>query len=188
MVSIVSLWLPILLSAVFVFVLSSIIHMLLPYHRSDYSKVPDEGGVMDALRPFNIPPGDYSVPRASSMKDMNSPEFAGKLEKGPVLMMTVLKSGKQSMTVSLIQWFLFSIIVGIFAAYVSGRALEAGAHYLQVFRFVGVTSFLAYTLAGWQQSIWYKYKWSTTLKNTFDGLLYAFVTAGTFGWLWPAVG
>ena len=62
-----SLLLPILLSAAFVFVVSSIIHMLLPYHKGDYKKVPDEAGVMDALRPFNLAPGDYSVPRADSM-------------------------------------------------------------------------------------------------------------------------
>ena len=77
------------------------------------------------------------------------------------------------------------VVVGIFAAYVAGRALTAESHYLAVFRFVGVTAFLGYSLAGWQQSIWYKKPWSVTLKNTFDGLLYALVTAGTFGWLWP---
>ena len=53
-----SLWLPILLSSVIVFVVSSIIHMALPWHNSDYPKVPNEDKVMDALRPFAIPPGD----------------------------------------------------------------------------------------------------------------------------------
>jgi hypothetical protein len=76
-------------------------------------------------------------------------------------------------------------VVGVFAAYVAGRALPEGAHYLAVFRFAGVTGFVAYALAGWQESIWYKRPWSVTLKNTFDGLLYGLVTAGTFGWLWP---
>jgi len=40
MVPIAALWIPILLSAVIVFVASSIIHMLLPYHRSDYGNAP----------------------------------------------------------------------------------------------------------------------------------------------------
>jgi hypothetical protein len=86
---------------------------------------------------------------------------------------------------SLAQWFMYSIVIGIFAAYVAGRALQPGAPYLSVFRFAGVTAFAAYAIGGWHESIWYKRSWTATLKNTFDGLLYALVTAGTFGWLWP---
>jgi hypothetical protein len=85
----------------------------------------------------------------------------------------------------LLQWFFYSVLIGVFTAYVTGRALGAGAHYLEVFRFAGVTAFLSYAIGGWQESIWYRRSWSTTFKNTFDGLLYALVTAGTFGWLWP---
>ncbi|MBW2258413.1 MAG: hypothetical protein JRI25_27990 [Deltaproteobacteria bacterium] len=77
-------------------------------------------------------------------------------------------------------------LLGIFAAYVAGRALEPGAHYLAVFRFAGCMAFVGYALALWQNSIWYKRAWSTTLKSSFDGLVYALLTAGTFGWLWPA--
>ena len=185
MISIFSLWLPILLSAVLVFVVSSLIHMLLPYHRKDFGKVPKEDEVMDALRKFDIPPGEYVVPYAGSPAEMKSPEFIEKTDKGPVAFFTVLKSGTQSMGASLVQWFLYSIVVSIFAAYIASRALEPAAHYLSVFRFVGCTAFIGYAVALWQNSIWYKRKWSTTFKNTFDGLVYALVTAGTFGWLWP---
>ena len=186
MVPIMSLWLPILLSAVFVFIISSIIHMFLPYHRTDWSKVPSEDGVMDALRPFNIPPGDYIVPHSGGGKDMKSPEFQEKVNKGPVAFMTVLPNGMPEMTKSLILWFIYAAVVSTFAAYIAGRALVPGAHYLMVFRFAGATAFIAYTVAGWQQSIWYHRPWSTSLKNTFDGLVYALFTAGTFGWLWPS--
>ena len=186
MVSVMSLWLPILVSAVIVFVVSSIIHMVLPYHRNDFGKVPAEDEVMDALRKFEIPPGEYVVPRAGTPKEMGTPEFAEKTKKGPVLFMTVLPNGPMAMGASLVQWFVYSIVVGIFAAYVAGRALEPGAHYLAVFRFAGCTAFAGYSLGLWQNSIWYKRAWSTTLKSTFDGLVYALLTAGTFGWLWPA--
>ena len=185
MVSIPSLWLPILLSAVIVFVTSSIIHMALPYHRTDYHKLPSEDEVMEALRKFNIPPGDYMVPFSGSMEVMRSPEFKDKLNKGPVAVMTTMKSGPFNMRRSLTQWFLYSIVISGFAAYVAGRALPPGATYLQVFRFAGCTAFLGYSLALWQDSIWYQKAWSTTLKNTFDGLVYGLMTAGTFGWLWP---
>lgn len=185
MVPVISLWLPILLSAVFVFIISSIIHMVFRYHSSDFTKVPDEEKVMEELGKFNIPPGEYSMPRAKDMKDMSSPEFIEKMNKGPVAMFTVMENGPQKMGQSLMLWFVYSIVVSIFAAYVAGRALGPDAHYLAVFRFTGVTAFVGYTLALWQNSIWFKRKWSTTLKNTIDGLIYALFTAGTFGWLWP---
>ena len=185
MVPIISLWLPILLSAVFVFIVSYIIHMVLPYHRSDFKKLPAENDVMNALGKFTIPPGDYVVPYAGSPKAMQSEEYKEKRNRGPVAVMTVVKSGEQSMGGDLALWFLYSIVVGIFAAYVAGRALEPGAHYLAVFRFAGATAFCGYALALMQNSIWYKRNWSATIKSMFDGLIYALLTAGTFGWLWP---
>ncbi len=186
MVPIMSLWIPILLSAVIVFIVSSIIHMLLPYHRKDFGKVPAEDQVMDALRPFNIPQGEYVIPNAGSHQAMKSPEFIEKVNQGPVAFMTVLPNGMPKMGTSLAQWFVYCAVVSLFAAYVAGRALGPGVEYLQVFRFVGATAFIGYTVASWQNSIWYKRAWSTTAKNTFDGLVYALFTAGTFGWLWPA--
>jgi hypothetical protein len=178
-------WLPILLSAVIVFVVSSIIHTVLPWHKSDYSKLPNEDATRAALGALAIPPGDYMVPRASSMKEMGSPEFLEKMTKGPVMILTVIPAGRPGMTKNLVQWFLYTLVINVFAAYVTGRALPVGAHYLQVFRFVGTTAFVAYSLALWQLSIWFHRSWSITLKATIDGLIYALLTAGTFGWLWP---
>jgi hypothetical protein len=54
-----------------------------------------------------------------------------------------------------------------------------------VFRFAGTTAFIGYSVALWQMSIWYRRAWSTTIKATVDGLIYALLTAGVFGWLWP---
>ena len=180
-----ALWLPILLSSVIVFVASSIIHMVLPWHKTDYPKVPDEDRVRDALRPFAIPPGDYMVPRCEDSKELRTPEFAEKLNQGPVIVMTVLPNGQWSMGRNLGLWFLYCAVVGVFSAYVAGRALPAGASYAHVFQFVGATAFIGYALALWQMSIWYRRAWSTTIKATIDGLIYALLTAGTFGWLWP---
>ncbi len=180
-----SLWLPILLSSVVVFTISSIIHMLLPWHKNEYPKLPEEGKVMDALRPFNIPPGDYMMPRAANSQDMKSPEFAEKMKKGPVMIVTVRPTGKWQMGMPLILWFLYSVLVGFFAAYITSHALPTGADYLQVFRFIGATAFMGYSFALLQSSIWYGRSWSTTIKSTIDGLIYALLTAGVFGWLWP---
>ncbi|MCZ6693614.1 MAG: hypothetical protein O6939_06900 [Bacteroidetes bacterium] len=50
------------------------------------------------------------------------------------------------MAKSLVQWFIYSLVVGIFAAYTSSWAIEAGAQYLTVFRFAGTTAFVGYAL------------------------------------------
>ena len=185
MTGMTALWLPILLSAVLVFVVSSIIHMVLPWHKGDYPKLANEDQVRAALRPLNLPPGDYMVPRPSSSADMRSPEFAEKVKQGPNVIMTVLPTGPFSMGGQLTLWFFYSVAVGTFAAYVTGRALPYGAQYLSVFRFAGVTAFVGYAVALWQMSIWYRRNWLTTFKATVDGLVYALLTAGVFGWLWP---
>ena len=186
MVSIWSLWLPIVLSAVLVFVASSIIHMVLAYHRTDFAKVPAEDDVMDGLRKFDIRPGNYVMPCGGSPKEMGRPDFIERATKGPVAFLTVIPSGPPKMGKNLIQWFVYSLAVGVIAAYMTGRALGPGAEYLAVFRFAGTTAFVAYAVGLWQDSIWYGRAWSTTFKNTFDGLVYALLTAGVFGWLWPS--
>jgi Flp pilus assembly protein TadB len=186
MISITSLWLPILLSAVFVFIASSIIHMLFTYHYKDFKKVPEEDKLMDAVRNLKIPPGEYLVPHAGSPKGMKSPEFQEKMNKGPGLIMTVWPGGRPAMGTSLVQWFIYSIIVGIIVAYVSGRSLlGTGAEYMLVFRITGVVAFACYTVAHWQDSIWFKRSWGRTFRGIVDGAIYALLTAGTFGWLWP---
>ena len=185
MVPMMSLWLPIVLSAVMVFVASSIIHMVLKYHSTDFGRAPKEEDLQTALRGFSIPAGDFLVPCPGGSAGMKDPKYQEMVKKGPVVLMTVLPSGGVNMGASLGMWFIFCLVVSVFAAYVTGRAVPAGTSYLTVFRFAGVTAFAAYALALWQNTIWYKRAWGTTIKNTFDGLVYALLTAGTFGWLWP---
>ena len=180
-----ALLLPILLSAVLVFVASSVIHMMTPWHKGDYPKLPREGEVMDALRPFSLPPGDYMTPRAESMAEMKSAEYVAARERGPVMIMTVMPSGQMAMGGQLAQWFLYSALISFFAAYVASRALAPAAPYGDVFRFVGTAAFLGYAGALAQQSIWYRRSWGITLRSMADGLLYALLTGGVFGWLWP---
>jgi hypothetical protein len=180
-----ALWIPIVVSAVFVFIASSVIHMMLPWHKDDYARLPDEDAVLNALRPFNLPPGDYMMPRPASSADMSSPEFKAKMDKGPVAVFTVRPNGPWNMGKTMGSWFVYSLVISFVAAYVAGRANPVGANYLHVFRFAGVTAFLGYSAALWQMQIWYGRSTTTTIKSTIDGLIYACLTAGVFGWLWP---
>jgi hypothetical protein len=184
MTAIATLWLPIIVSAVLVFIASSIIHMAPLWHRNELPAPPDADRLQDAMRPFGLRPGEYMLPRAKSMKDCNSPEFVEKLKRGPVLVMTVSPNGPMSMSRPLVQWFIFTLAVSALAAYVTGNALPGDAPYLDVFRIAGTTAFAAYAVGIWQQSIWYNRPWSTTLKLTLDGLIYGLLTGGAFGWLW----
>lgn len=184
MTPLASLWLPILLSAVIVFVASSIIHMVLPWHKADYPKYANEAQVLDALRPLAIPPGDYLMPRPDSAADMKSAEYIEKRRRGPVLLMTVMPN-ETGMGKSLALWFVYLLVIAVFAGYIAGRALPTGTDYLQVFRFIGTSAFMGLTLALWQMSIWYRRAWRITITATVDGLIYALLMAGTFGWLWP---
>jgi hypothetical protein len=186
MVPLTSLVLPIVIAAVLVFVASSIIHMFTTIHRNDVKRVPSEDEVMAALRPYNIPPGDYVLPHVGSSANMKNPDVVAKLNKGPVVFMTVMPTGVPGMGSSLVQWFLYCILISVFAGYLAGRALAPGAEYLEVFRFAGTAAFAGYALALMQNSIWWKRDWVVTLKNMVDGLVYGLLTAGAFGWLWPA--
>jgi hypothetical protein len=185
MTPLTALWLPILVSAVIVFVMSSIIHMTSPWHRNDYPKIPREDEVMDSLRPLGIPPGDYMVPRCNTHAEMRTPEFAEKLKRGPVMIVTMLPAGPFSMGRNLGLWFVYLVVVSAFAACIAGRVFGAGAEYMAVFKLVTIVAFLGYAMALWQMWIWYHRSLATTIKATVDGLIYAMLTAGSFGWLWP---
>ena len=185
MVPLTSLLLPILLAAVFVYAASSIIHMLTPLHKNDVRQLPREEGVTAALRPMALPPGDYVVPHVGTHANLKNPEFLDKMNKGPVIFMTVVPNGPPAMGRSLVQWFAYCVVVSIVAAYITGRALGPGTEYLEVFRFAGTTAFAAYALSLPQNSIWWRKNWGATLRSMFDGFVYGLLTGGVFGWLWP---
>lgn len=179
-----ALWLPILLSAVFVFIVSSILHMVLPLHKNDWSGLENEEEVLAAMREHGVKPGLYMFPRPASMKDASSPEHAAKCKLGPVGFMTIMPSGLPSMGKALLQWFGLSLLISVFVAYLTDFALTADAHYTDVFRVAGTVAFLGYGIGAISESIWKGQRWGVTAKFLFDGLVYALVTAGTFGWLW----
>jgi hypothetical protein len=184
MVPLTALWLPILLAAVIVFIASSIMHMLLPYHQSDYRPLPNEDKLLSALRGAGLTRGLYIFPFCTH-KDMKSPAVQEKYKQGPVGMMTVFPSGPPVMPKFLGMWFAYCLLIGYFVAYLAGRTVAPGAHYLAVFRVVGTAAFLAYGLGNLSNGIWKGQPWGMITKEVIDGLIYGSLTAGTFGWLWP---
>ena len=184
-VPVASLWLPILLSAVAVFVVSSIVHMVLPLHRKDYRQLPNENEVMATLRRAGVTPGLYHMPWGRDPKEMSSPEMVARLKEGPVGQLAVMPNGPVNMGKFLGLWFVYCLLVGIFLGYLLACTLPRGTDAMHVFRVASSAAFLAYALPYFVESVWHAHPWGVTLKNMFGGLLDSLAAAGVFAWLWP---
>ncbi|MBI2073354.1 MAG: hypothetical protein HYW06_11890 [Gemmatimonadetes bacterium] len=181
-VSITSLWLPILLSAVFVFVAAAIVWMALPHHKKEWKGLSNQEAARTALK--GTAPGQYVLPYTTPA-GMNDPAFLKKREEGPTAWLTVVPPGVRGMGPQMIASLVYYLAVGVLAAYVAGRTLDPGTPYLQVFRVVGTVTWAAYGWGAISDGIWFGKPWSSVAKQLGDALLYALLTAGTFGWLWP---
>jgi len=180
-----SLWLPGLVSAVAVFVVSSILHMVLKYHRADYKKLADEDSVAGAIRQVGPGPGLYFIPYCAEFSQMKEPAFQKKFADGPVAMLTVMRNGPPNRAKSLAQWFLFSLLVSFVTAYVARHTLTFGEDGLKVLQVTGTIAFVAYGFGYFQDSIWKAIPWSNSLRAIIDAAIYALTTGLVFRWLWP---
>ena len=185
MVAWTGLVLPILLSAVLVFVASSIIHMVLQLHNPDYKKLSNEDEVRAALRKGSSAPGQYILPHCTDPKLAGSPEMTRKFEEGPVGVLFIRANGATKLGPFLGKWFAYSLVISALAAYMAHSVLTPTSEYLAVFRVVGTAAWLGYAWQGPADSIWKGKPWTITVRGMFDGLVYAALTAGAFGWLWP---
>lgn len=185
MTPLASLWLPILVAAVAVFVMSSLVHMLLKYHAADYRRLPNEEEVRTALRAGNVTPGQYVLPHCADHREMGSDEMTRKYTEGPVGLLWLQAPKVPRMGASLGGWFLYLLVVSLFVGYAVSITVAPGFPALLVFRVAGTVAFLAYAGAAASGSIWMGKPWRVTLLEGVDGLLYAVVTGGVFGWLWP---
>jgi hypothetical protein len=184
--ALLALWLPIVLSAVVVFVISSLVHMVFKWHAPDYRGFANEDAVRAAIRAGAPTPGPYVLPYCSDMKEMGSPAMLQKYREGPVGHITLAPSGPSNLGKSLGLWFLFSLVIAIVAAMLATHAYgvdhgsAAGAAHL-----VGVVSFVAYGFGTITETIWMARPWSSSVKYLLDAALYAVASALLFLWLWP---
>lgn len=180
-----ALLIPTIVAAFAVFLASSIVNAALPWHKNDFRRLPDEDGARAALKPMAIPPGEYMLPRVTKREELKLPAYLSKVNEGPVMIMTVFPNGPINMGKALGLWFVLCLIVSALAGCVAHAALGRDADVHSVFHFTAITAFMCYVVGVWQSSIWYGRPWSTTLKHTVDGIIYAAITGGIFVWLWP---
>lgn len=184
-ISLGSLWMPIVLSAVIVFIAAAVVWMVLPHHKTDWVGVPNEGSLLDTLRGLDLKPGQYVFPRAMTPEGWKDPEAKAQLERGPVGFMILRRPGPPNMAKNLGLYFIFNLAISVMVAYVASRTLPAGTEYLQVFRITATVGFLAYSAAHIPIAIWWGHSWSSTWKSVIDGLVFGLLMGGAFGWLWP---
>ncbi|MEM1452825.1 MAG: hypothetical protein AAGI22_27225 [Planctomycetota bacterium] len=184
-VALADLWLLILLSAVAVFVVSSVIHMATPMHKKDMTELPNQDAVLEAMRSAGVKPGGYFFPYAGSMKVMGEPAFIEKQNQEPVGFATILPNGPVKMGASLATWFVYSAVIALFAGYIGTLCLPAGEDTMRVFRITGTVAVLAFAVPNAENSIWRGVSWGVTARFMVDGLLYGLTTAGVFASMWP---
>ena len=190
------LWMPIVISAVVVFIASAVLWMVLPFHKKDYTPPPDEASIQNAIRTHGFKPGMYFIPwcQGGNMKD---PALVERMKAGPWALM-IIPDGTPNFGRSLGIWFVNCLVIAVFVGYVAGHALNLEtAHsaaaglvktappYLRVFQLVGAVTFLAHAGMSAHDTIWKGLSWRHAIVKIFDGLVYACLTAGIFGWLWP---
>jgi hypothetical protein len=180
-----SLWLPVLVSAVAVWLVSSILHMVLRYHRADYKKLPAEEAVAQTVREAGPAPGVYFIPYVPDPSMMKDPAIRKRYEDGPVALITVLRNGPPAMAKYLVQWFLLCLLASFVTAYVARHTLSPGTDSLTVLRITGTVAFIAYGFGYLQDSIWKGIPWANSLRSLLDAAIYALVTGFTFRLLWP---
>jgi hypothetical protein len=179
------LWLPVVLSAVAVWFVSAILHMVLKYHRADYKQLAGEDSVAAPLRKAAAAPGVYVIPYCAEPSQMKDPAIQKKYADGPVALITVLRNGAPAMGKILVQWFLFCLLVSFVTSYVARHTLAPGEDGLNVLRLTGTVAFIAYGFGYFQDSIWRGIPWSNSLRGLIDAAVYAVVTGLVFRYLWP---
>ena len=182
MIPLTTLWLPIVLSTVAVFIASNVMWMALPFwHRRDYGKLPDAKPILDGLA--DVPSGQYLAPHVNWSK--LPPEEREAMMRRPMVFLLVRNPAKFSFPSALVSYIIYTLGMTILIAYVAAASLPVGVPYLKVFQIVGTTGILAYSFGSVSDSIWYGKPWAVTVKSIIDGIIYGLLTAGFFGWLWP---
>ena len=179
------LWLPIVASGAAVFFLSALAWTVMPHHKKDWQRLPNEEAVLAAMRTSPPAPGQYAMPFMGDPKQRDDPAMKDRIARGPNGYLTVIPTGMPAMGPMMAKSLVYYILVSLLVAYVAWHALRAGAEGAMVFRIVGTTAMMAYILAMVPESIWFGRPWRNLGMQAVDGAVYGLVTGAIFGWLWP---
>lgn len=175
-----SLILPIVLASVAAFFASFLSWMVVQLHKDDWKKIAKEDELMDAVRKCEIPVGSYMFPGCDSAEEMKSEAYAKKWETGPCGILTVYP--KVNMGRNLGLTFLYFLVINFCLAYLATIALNSGASFLDVFRFVSTAGLMTYLAAIVQHAIWFH---SRIIGHVIESIAYAAISGAIFAAMWP---
>ncbi|MBX3394363.1 MAG: hypothetical protein KF841_03245 [Phycisphaerae bacterium] len=180
----ISLWLPILISAAAVWIVAAIVWMALPHHKKDFIALPDEDAFMDDLRKRGIPPGNYVFPDFRGRDAMKSPNVCKALEEGPVGHLSIWRP-PLGMGGKMFGTFVVYLVVSTLIAYLASVTLPKPADFARVFHVVGTAGILAYSFSHIPNAIWFGAYRRTIVASIIDGIVFGCITGAIFAWRWP---
>lgn len=183
--SLANLWLPILVATVLCFIASALIWMIAPHHKKEWPPVPGQDDLIATLRKHNVGQGNYMFPHADR-SDKTAFEAASKQwAEGPAGVLYIFPKGKLNMGKMMALQFVYFLLVNTLVALADSRVIGNAAVYLYVFKFTALLAFMAHSLGTVPEAIWFGRPWKSIVLQGVDSLIYAGLTAGTYGWLWP---
>ena len=180
----IPLWLPVLLSAGAIWIVSAIVGMALPHHKRDFVGLPDEDGFMDYLRGRGIEPGNYLFPDFRDREALKSEKVEKALNEGPVGHLSVWQT-PVTMGGKLVATFVVYLVVSTLIAYLTRVALPGAASFAKVFQVAATAGVLAYCFSFIPNALWFSAYRRTIVASVFDGILYGVITGAIFAWCWP---
>lgn len=180
----IPLWLPILLSAFAVWIVSAIVWMALPHHKQDFIGLPDEDGFMDFIRKSGIRPGNYVFPDFRGREAMKSEKTCKALEEGPVGHLSIWQT-PVTMGGKMVATFFVYLVVSTLIAYLARVAIPGAAPFSKVFQVAATAGILAYCFSSIPNALWFGSYRRTIVATFVDGILCGCITGAIFAWRWP---
>ena len=183
------LWIPILVSAAAVWIASALAWMIVGHHKNDNPALPNEQEVIDTIKGWNLPPGEYMFPdfrRCKGMTKEQKQAMYENMQKSPMGILRVW--GKISMGGNMLWTFVVCLVVSTLIAYLGWSALpHAGSSFAHTFQVLGTAGILAYCFASFPGDIWFQRSRRAMTTNFIDGVVFGLITGAVFAWLWPTL-
>lgn len=180
---ILPLWLPILLSAAAVWLISLVFGMALPHHKQDWIGLSDEDGFMDFIRRNGIKPGNYLFPDFRTREALKSAKVEKALNEGPVGHLSVWRT-PVTMGDKMVGAFIVHLVVATLIAYLTRIALPGAAPFAKVFQIAGTAGILAYSFSFIPNALWFGAYKRTIVASIIDGIICGLVIGVIFAWRW----
>lgn len=177
--AILSLWIPVVATALATMILSTLAWTLLPHHKPDMQEHPNADELAEQVRASDVPPGNYYFPA------YGTPKAPGPFIKaGPWGNLKIYPSAP-NMGRNIALTFLTLLVVAVFVGYITAQACSPGSDTSRVFQIAMTTAVLCHVFGGALNGIWFGKRLRFFITDAIDGLVYSAATGACFALLWP---